>query len=171
MDAKSWAGEKHKLFLPRRRVYILSGDLMLLQDRNGICCDFCGLIFKDQFIYYPFDTSKLKIVNNMRVSSINAKFSKDMCEQCYEGLLEDVKTHIGVFKRGHVKCDLSKTYGTGTFDYYILNFHKVDVDKERSENAIVDNQIMDINIIKRFDELVKKTEVIRDKSKQQGGWS
>lgn len=144
---------------------------MLLKDRDGIVCDFCGLTYKNQFVYYALETLKNRVVNNMRVAQNNAGFERDMCEQCYADLLEDVQSNIGKFRRGHIKCDLSKTYKSGTFNYHIIYFHKVSVDKDREPTMEVERRAMDLNVINRFDELVEKTEVIKKKTSNQGGWS
>tara|TARA_R100001244_G_scaffold25113_2_gene25423 strand:- start:80395 stop:80829 length:435 start_codon:yes stop_codon:yes gene_type:complete len=144
---------------------------MLLGDKKGIICDFCGLTYKEKFSYYPVETVKIKVVNSMTVGKSTAKFDKDVCDQCYADLLAEVEKNLGTCKRGFIKCDLSKTQRNGTFNYYIMNFHKVTVDVDAEPTSEVERQVMDLNVIDGFDALAKKVEVAREKTNKQGGWS
>ena len=121
---------------------------MFLPTRDGILCDFCGISYKNNFTYYSVEAVELKIVNSMKISHKNNEFGKDMCQSCYERLIEDVAKFIGQTKHNHIKCDLSKNYKTGTFNYWIVNFDKIDVSKDREDQpAIIDRQVMDINLL------------------------
>lgn len=146
---------------------------MFLPSKDGIICDHCGTTYKDQFVYYSTRTIKYQIINNRRSAPQNANFNTDMCEDCYNQLLAMVKKFVGKARRDKIKCDLSPAYKSGTFDYYILYFDKVDVDKDRgNENCVKsEKNVMDINVINGFDQMVQKTQVIRKKIEQEGMWA
>jgi len=146
---------------------------MFLPTKDGIICDFCGTIYKNQFAYYSTRTTKFDLINNLRTVPKDAQMHKDMCTTCYDELLEKVKASLGKHRRGKIKCDLSKTYGSGTFTYYVMLFDKVTVDKELSEDSQVkvESTVMDLNIIKGFDKLLEKTQVTKKKIEEQGVWT
>ena len=86
---------------------------------------------------------------------------------------KDVEKNLGPHKRSKIKCDLSKTYGSGTFVYYIMYFDEVSVDKDAAEgkDIEIEKNVMDLNIIKGMDKLLERTKVIRKKIESQGAWS
>ncbi len=146
---------------------------MFLHTKDGIICDYCATTYKDQFKYYSTRAVEYQLIQNQRSAPKDSGFYSDMCESCYDMLLEDVKKHIGKHHKNKIKCDLSNTYKSGTFVYYIMYFDLVDVDKDRGEdNAIsVNKNVMDLNIIKGFNDLVKRTQVTRKKIEAQGAWT
>lgn len=146
---------------------------MLLKEKNGIVCDFCGVIYKNQFVYFSIKTSITKVLNGMRISEKTAKFEKDCCEGCYNSMREQCLEHIGSFKHKTVKCDFSDQYLSGTFEYYTLYFDQVEVDKEQPEEqqVVVDKKVLDLNLSKpKFDELKIKTDKISSKYSEEQ-WS
>lgn len=146
---------------------------MLLNDKSGIICDFCGITYRDQFTYYSVTTILNKVINGMRVSRAPDKFNTDCCVGCYESMREKCMQFIGSFKHKTVKCDFSDQYLSGTFDYYVLNFDKVDVDKELAEDqqTSVEKQVLDFNLSEaEFLKLKNQVDAINRKySKEQ--WS
>jgi len=142
---------------------------MFLPTKDGIICDFCGISYYNAFTYYSVDGILAKVVNNMRLSK-TTKFSQDMCDSCYKKILDQVMSHVGSHRQAHIKCDLSSTYKTGTFDYWILNFDKVVVDKNDDDSIQIERQVMDLNVIK-IDSLLKQIEEVKENHKQQGAWS
>lgn len=144
---------------------------MFLTTKDGIMCDLCGAIHKDRFEYYTTETTKIKVINNQKVARADIKFNKDVCPQCYEDILSTVRKHLGPFKAGHIKCDLSSIYKSGTFDYYTMVFGRVIVDKDLDPPALVQERVMDLNLINGFDDLTTKAEVISKRTRDQGVWS
>jgi hypothetical protein len=144
---------------------------MFLQTKDGIMCDLCGSTHKEVFEYYPTETYLVKVVNGMKVGRGDAKFSKDVCSTCYNGILDKVRANVGVFKHGHVKCDLSNTYKAGTFDYYEMFFDKVAVDRNANPSTVVEKRVMDLNLITGFQELTQRAQVISNRVKQGEVWS
>ena len=143
---------------------------MLLSDKDGIYCDFCGTSHRNKFAYYATEAVFVKLVNSMTVGQQDANFNKDMCESCYDKLIGTVRENLGEPRRNFVKCDLSDGYRNGTFDYHIIYFHKVEVDRDAEPNKTVDRKIMDLNVINGFEKLLDQTQVINDRIRDQG-WS
>ena len=84
--------------------------------------------------------------------------------------MDTVRENLDAPKRNFIKCDLSKDYKNGTFDYHIIYFHKIDVDRESDPNRTIERKVMDLNVINGFDKLLEQTKVISDRIKTQG-WS
>lgn len=148
---------------------------MLLPDKDGIACDFCGTTYKKEFSYYS--TRAIKFVVASRNKTIiksppqKVDFDRDMCEICYDEIIEQVKTNLGNAKRGQIKCDLSKTYKSNDFEYYLLLFDRVTVDEKAVDHVSVEREVMDLNVIVGFDKLVGKLEVTKKKMQDQGVWT
>jgi len=144
---------------------------MFLPSKDGIICDFCATIHKDEFVYYSVTSTKLKLMSNIRSGVQKGKLDADMCSNCYEQLLERVNKLLGPYKRGSIKGDLSKNYKSGTFEYHLVLFDKVNANK-KSEDISVDKRVMDLNLFEAYDELLEQTEVTKKKAQQEGGaWS
>jgi len=60
---------------------------MFLPTEDGIICDFCGMSYKDRFTYYSLTTTIVKVINCMKVGYSDANFNKDMCQLCYDILI------------------------------------------------------------------------------------
>jgi len=146
---------------------------MFLPTKDGIICDYCGTTYKEQFGYYSTSAIEYTMVNSRRTPPRDSGFSSDMCISCYDLLLKDVKKHIGPHKRDKIKCDLSNTYKSGSFIYYIMYFDKVNVDKKALEDdqIKIESKVMDLNIINGMDKLLERTQVIKKKIESQGAWS
>lgn len=147
---------------------------MFLPSNDGIICDFCGTIYKDQFEYYSTRSIEYQIVQNRRSAPRDAGLNSDICLSCYDILMEDVKDNLGTYRKDKIKCDLSKTWKSGTFVYYIIYFDKVTVNREGGEDnqVKVEKNIMDLNVINGMDKLIERTQVIRKKMETQGeAWS
>ena len=143
---------------------------MLLPDKDGIYCDFCGTSYRDKFVYYATEATVYNLVGSRTVGQNNVDFNKDMCESCYDRLLDTVRDNLGEPKRGFIKCDLSKTYKDGTFNYHIIYFNKVEVDRDAEPDKKIERMYMDLNVINGFDKLLDHTKVINDRIRDQG-WS
>lgn len=120
---------------------------MLLPSKDGVLCDFCKTSYKDIFSYYSINILEFKVNQNSRGIPNNPKLDRDMCCNCYDKLIENVKQFIGPYKPGHIKCDLSKNYKTGTFSYYIANFDKVSVNKSLQPPVDIEKRVMDLNVL------------------------
>jgi hypothetical protein len=149
---------------------------MLLPDKDGIACDFCGTSYKEQFKYYSTNATKFQVQrrkDKVLVKSPPQKvdFNRDMCEVCYDGLLDQVKANVAPAKRNAIKCDLSKTYKSENFEYYLILFDFINVDKNATKGVQVERNVMDLNVIIGFDHLLKKLEVTRKKIQKQGMWT
>lgn len=146
---------------------------MFLPSKDGIVCDYCATTYKNQFKYYSTRAIEYQMTMNRRSMPQDSQFFSDMCESCYEMLLKDVKKHLGKHRKDKIKCDLSNAYKSGTFVYYIMFFDLVDVDKDRGEDneVKVEKNVMDLNIINGFHDLVKRTQVTRKKIESEGVWT
>lgn len=145
---------------------------MLLPSRDGIACDFCAHQYKEQFSYYSLRATQYKVVGTQRMPGTNPKFAKDMCQTCYGELCEEVSRFIGPYKRGAVKDDLSKKYGTGNFEYWVVVFDKVDVDKEQPEEhqVAVEKHVLDLNLVD-YEKFKQRAEKATEQMKKTGAWS
>jgi hypothetical protein len=146
---------------------------MFLHTKDGIICDYCGTTYKDQFTYYSTRAIEYQLVQNRRSAPKDAGLNSDMCVSCYDMIIKDVEKNLGTVRKDKIKCDLSKTYKSGTFVYYIMYFDKVTVDKEAGEgkDIEIEKNVMDLNIIKGMDKLFERTRVIKEKIESQGAWS
>jgi len=148
---------------------------MLLPDKDGIACDFCGTSYKNDFNYYSTKASKYQVGkrNGQIVKSPpqSVSFNNDMCDGCYDELIDQVKANLGDIKKGCIKCDLSKTYKSNNFEYYLVIFDRITVDPKAIDHVSVDHGVMDLNIIVGFDKLLDKLEVTKKKIQDQGVWT
>ena len=145
---------------------------MFLPSNDGISCDFCGIILKNKFIYYSLRSTEYRIINNMKMLGKDPKFNKDMCDSCYDQTVADIMKHIGKYKPGHIKDDLSKDYFTGTFNYWYIILDKIEINKDLpSDNQVdIEKHVLDLNVVK-FKELKDRTEKVENTLKISGGWS
>ena len=145
---------------------------MLLPSRDGIACDFCATQHKEKFSYFSLRATQYRVAGTQKFPGTDPKFSKDMCPTCYGELCEEIMRFIGPHKRGSIKDDLSKDYGTGNFEYWVVLFDKVEVDKEQPEEhqVTVEKRVLDMNLI-HFEEFKKRAEKAEEKMKKTGAWS
>lgn len=67
---------------------------MLLKDKNGIKCDFCGNIHKSKFVYYSYDCHKVsvdleKLETKKESPDVNeSTIGFDVCDECHKKNLE-----------------------------------------------------------------------------------
>ena len=146
---------------------------MFLPTKDGIICDYCATTYKNKFTYFSTKAILCQVKNNTRIPPQNADLNSDMCQSCYDKLLDRVKQYLGKAHPNKIKCDLSKSYGSGTFDYYKIYFDRIDVDKERieSEQVKIEPRAMDLNVINGFNELLAQTQVTKKKVEQEGRWT
>ena len=107
----------------------------------------------------------------MRVARNKGNLPGDMCASCYDRIIDDVKANLGPIKKGKIKCDLSKQYKSGTFEYHFLLFDRVDIDKKRSNEISIDKKVMDLTIIDAYNKLQNQAEVTKKKIEKEGVWS
>jgi hypothetical protein len=144
---------------------------MFLTSKDGIICDFCGIIYKNEFVYYGVTSTQIKLINNIRSTITKGRLDADMCSNCYDNLLIKVQNQLGIFKRGFIRCDLSGKYESGTFAYHMLLFDRINVDKSKLDSVIVDKKVMDLSLLEPFDNFIKQVEVTRRKAREEGQWS
>lgn len=142
---------------------------MLTPTKDGVICDFCGVVYKDAFVYYSIQSTLISIKHGFRNQS-QGPLDRDMCMTCYDNLTAKVKINLGPHKKGFIKCDLSKNYGNADFTYLVMNFDRIDVDRNRATKMTVDKQVIDLNVIK-YQELLDQVESVRQKVANQGTWT
>jgi hypothetical protein len=113
---------------------------MFLTTKDGIICDLCGIIYKDEFIYYGVTASKISLVSNMRSGAPSEVLSADFCTPCYDKILDQVRANLGPHSRKSIKCDMSKQRKAGTFDYYRLIFDHIDVNRNREPDVKIERK-------------------------------
>ena len=108
------------------------------------------------------------------VVSIPDNTSTDMCDGCYENMLNKCAKHIGVVRRNQTKCDLCPTYMGGVFYYARGVFAKVEVDSQQQPEGplSVEKHHMDFNICGECtSEIVNKVNQTKKSIKNKGDWS
>lgn len=109
-------------------------------------CDNCGKIVKNKFTYYSAEFHKVMVNSSSGFSqSLGKDFDIDVCEECYDKLVETAKKNISYVKNG-VKCSLSSQVMTGTYDFWRMIFDKVTVDTSSSDTVSVINKVMDFDL-------------------------
>jgi len=61
---------------------------MLLKTKDGICCDWCGAILKNKFVYYSVSCIRVKVdkdkAETSPVSVDGDVVDFDVCEKCHK---------------------------------------------------------------------------------------
>ncbi|MEM3000669.1 MAG: hypothetical protein QXP41_00555 [Candidatus Nitrosocaldus sp.] len=147
---------------------------MLLSTKDGIYCDICGTIYKDQFTYFSWESNEV-VVNPPNVSKHGKDLDIDVCEKCYIAAENKVRQFISnKVIPGTIKCDFCTNVMKGSFIYHKFIIHKVHIDRNKQANGAssVDMNYMDFNIDDAcFKDLVNLVTNTRQKIKQSGVWS
>lgn len=146
---------------------------MLLRTKDGISCDICSTIYKDQFNYYSFESNGIAVDSAaMRVSQLGKDLDIDVCEKCYIAAEEKVRKHIAKTPpAGAVKCDFCTNILKGKFSYHRMLIHKVEVDKAIDKPKVTRNH-MDFNADDGcFSQLANMAMETRKNIKSKGEWS
>jgi uncharacterized Zn finger protein len=147
---------------------------MLLKTKDGISCDTCGTIFKNNFTYYSFESSRI-VVNVGLSANQGNDLDIDVCEKCYLDTETKVRKFIiSKVDQTSIKCDYCPKLLRGTFVYHRMLIHKVVVDKEKKEDGplFIQKNFMDFNIDDVcFTDLSNTAMSIRQSVKQKGDWS
>ena len=148
---------------------------MLLPTRDGVRCDICGTSHRNAFVYYSFDC-KAVIADTPKgiVNSQSTEESYDVCEACYNSLVEQCKKHIRDVKKNTIRCDLCPKYMDGKFELKRVVITKVTVDsKQKAEGPLeVQHKHMDFNICAEcWSGIGKKINKTKESLKEKGDWS
>jgi len=146
---------------------------MLLKTKDGICCDICGTVYKDQFTYYSFESNVVSVDSAaFRVAQGSKDLDVDICEKCYVNAEEKVKKHIAkAVPPNTVKCDFCTSILKGKFTYHRILIHKVDVDRNVEKPKVSRNH-MDFNADDAcFGQFVNMAMETRKAVKAKGDWS
>lgn len=149
---------------------------MLLKTKDGIACDLCGTIAKDNFVYYSFEGKPVLVDAAAHLVSQQPKdLDLDVCEKCYADAEQVVRKNLApAVVPGTVKCDLCTKLMSGKFQYHIVLIHKVHVDKEQVKDGPfnVEMKFMDFNLDDNcFNNMANAALAVRQKIKSQGEWS
>jgi hypothetical protein len=149
---------------------------MLLKTKDGIACDLCGSISKENFVYYSFEGTPVSVDTAACIVAQQPKdLDIDVCEKCYTEAEQIVRKNLApAVVRGTVKCDLCTKVMSGKFQYHIVIIHKVYVDKEQAKEGPfkVDMKFMDFNLDDScFTSMANTVLAVRQKVKSQGDWS
>ena len=147
---------------------------MLLNTKDGISCDICGTIYKDNFVYYSWESTKFA-VSPPSAPQQEKDLDTDVCEKCYGNAESKVKAFIADrLVPGTIKCDFCSDKLSGKFIYHRFLIHKVTIDKAQQTKGPVSVGMnhMDFNVGDDcFIELANLVTATRQKIKQSGGWS
>lgn len=113
---------------------------MQLSDRSGIACDSCGIVCKDDFVYYSFDFHNVHVYNNQRPSIdsiIRSEVVKslDICTSCFDSIKDAViKNYSKTMtpRRTNIAnmftvCEITGVKLSGNYEYYYCVVSKVNV--------------------------------------------
>jgi hypothetical protein len=146
---------------------------MLLKTKDGICCDICGTTYKDQFIYYSFESSIVSVDSAvLRVVQGAKDLDVDVCEKCYTNAEDKVKQNIAkAISPNTIKCDFCTAVLRGKFNYHRMLIHRVDVDRN-VEKPKVSRNYMDFNADDTcFGQFANMAMETRKAAKSKGDWS
>lgn len=148
---------------------------MLLTTKDGIACDMCGGISKNNFTYYSFESKGVKVdIGAQVINQLGSDLDIDVCEKCYNTCIDKVKKNLAsAVVKNTVKCDFCTKILKGAFTYHILVIHQVLVDKSRTDKSTdVSKNFMDFNVDDDcFRDLANAALETRAKVKKQGEWS
>jgi hypothetical protein len=149
---------------------------MLLKTKDGIYCDLCGSIYKDNFMYFSFEGTPVSVdTAACSVSQQPRDLDLDVCEKCYSNTEQAVRKNLApAIIRGTIKCDLCTKVMSGKFGYHIVLIHRVHVDKEANKDgpSQVEMKFMDFNLDDEcFLNMANTAFAVRQKIKNQGDWS
>ena len=80
---------------------------MLLPNKMGISCDYCGSDVKGDFIYYSLDFIELHLRHRSVNKSDNIILSADLCERCIELFRQRLLEVAGAVPESLTRCDVS----------------------------------------------------------------
>jgi len=143
---------------------------MLLKSNDGIICDLCGRAYRNSFTYYSFESTLVQ-VNTISKASIkqNKDLDIDVCDDCYQQSIENVKKFLNKIVGNTIKCDYCTNYMKGNFTYHKVLIHKVIVTNKKPE---ISNNHMDYNLDNNcFKQLSDKANNIKQTIKNEGEWS
>lgn len=121
---------------------------MQLKERDGIACDYCGMKYRNDFIYYSFDFHHVYVNENIRppinhILRSPVMLSLDVCTSCFDTfrtkIVNNYKNQMSP-KRGGGKslvCDWTGEILVGTFEYYYCNVTKASVRMNGQPNICV----------------------------------
>lgn len=123
---------------------------MQLSDRSGICCDSCGITYKNDFVYYSFDFRLVDVYNNQRPSidsilSFGIVFSADICTNCFDGIKKTIVDNYAKImspKRlarpsSIIVCEMTGNKLAGTYTYYYCVVSKANIKLSGQPNICV----------------------------------
>lgn len=143
---------------------------MLLKEKDGIICDKCSKIYRHDFSYYSVEICKILVQHGATVHRTNAILDIDICEECYQNILETCRKYLHSNPRS-IKCENCGKLHNGNFEYYYMIFSDVTVtppsdasdDVGYSYDIEVDKNVMDIRFdTPCFEELQATVRKIRD---------
>lgn len=152
---------------------------MFLKTKDGISCDVCGTIYKDNFAYYSFESTLIAVDSkNLAVQQHHKDLDLDVCEKCYLNAESKVKKNISkVVVPNTIKCDFCPTILKGSFNYHRMLIHRVLVDSSQKDPKgtlipTVNKNFMDFNADDQcFKQLVNLAMETRESVKSKGDWS
>lgn len=149
---------------------------MLLKTKDGVACDLCGTISRENFVYYSFESTPVMVDTGASMVLRQPKdLDIDVCEKCYADAEEMVRKNLApAVVPNTVKCDMCTKTLSGKFQYHIILIHKVHVDKEQTKDGPfkVEMKFMDFNLDDNcFTNMANAAFATRQKLKTQGDWS
>ena len=118
---------------------------MLLETKDGIGCDFCGVEARNKFTYYSAQFKKVSVVNQA-VNVGDIEWDIEICAGCFGSMIDRCRKFLSGAHRGAVKCDMCPKYLTGIFMYCTTQFDQVVVDKDADPKTSVNANAMDLNV-------------------------
>jgi len=147
---------------------------MLLDDKQGIACDYCGTQHRKEFSYYSVEvrqgrsqggrTLPLDIIRRAPV-----QFEFDLCEDCEHSVAHTAVTNYRAVPVG-VVCDLTGVWLNGDFVYYYVDITGVSVKVTRSGNAEVTTRPRHLELTISAAAYADVSHKVRERRKVDTGW-
>lgn len=146
---------------------------MQLKTKNGIICDFTGMVYKDQFVYYFGEFFLVKVSTSLKYVFPPKKTSEfDFGKMFYESIIDKASSITTQEVKNVIPCDWCGTKNTGDFSYSLIKISSVDVDCKRENKTIIDKNILQLRFCtKCVSKLNKMNDEVLDKVKKSGDWS
>lgn len=108
--------------------------------KQGVYCDFCHILYKEDFDYHSLDVKKITVYNNIRPSlgeMLNTKVvdSFDVCTECMEDLRFKVVDNYSKLYKSGVFCEVSGEKLSGSYRFFYVV--AVDVSVNMSKQPFV----------------------------------
>jgi hypothetical protein len=143
---------------------------MLLETKDGIGCDLCGVAAREKFTYYSAQFKKILVAYHS-VSAGGVEWDIEICPGCFGSLIDRCRKFLSGARRSAVKCDLCPKYYSGVFTYFTVQLDNVTVDKDANPKTEVKENVMDFNVCTECLNSLRDSRVTTVQKPTKGNWT